>query len=97
MELVAPRLLGARHDCLFYLPLCISSNHFELWVPIERHWLGMHIMILSFNGALPLYNPILAYVLHELCKAQFTLLLTYCAPALVLYCMSGLALASFLH
>ena len=70
---------------LFYLPLGISSYRFELWVPIERHWLGMHIMILSLIGALPLYNTILAYVLNELSKAQFTLLLTYCAPALVLY------------
>ena len=42
------------------LPLCISSYRFELWVPIERHWLGMQIMIWSSNGALPLYNTIIA-------------------------------------
>ena len=42
-------------------------------------------MILSLNGALPLYNTVHAYVLHELSKAQSTMLLTYCAPALVLY------------
>ena len=41
----------------------------------------------SLNGALPLYNTILAYVLHELSKAQYPMLLTWCAPALVLYCM----------
>ena len=34
-----------------------------------------------------LYNTIIAYVLHELSKAQFSMLLTYCAPALVLYCI----------
>ena len=45
------------------------------------------MIMLSLNGALPLYNQILAYVLDELSKAQFTMLLTYCAPALVLYCM----------
>ena len=65
------------------LPLCISSYRFELWVPFERHWLAMHIMIWSLNGALPLYNTIIAYVLHELSKVQFSMLLTYCAPALV--------------
>ena len=59
---------------------------FEFLVPIERHWLGMLIMILSLNGALPLYNTVHAYVLHELSKAQSTMLLTYCAPALVLHC-----------
>ena len=57
------------------LPMCISSYRFECWVPIERHWLGMHIMIVSLNGALPLNNTILAYVLHELRKAQSTMLL----------------------
>ena len=67
------------------LPLCISSYRFELWVPIARHWLGMHIMIWSLNGALSLYNTIIDYVLHELSKAQFSMLLTYCASAL--YCM----------
>ena len=36
------------------LPLCISSCSFELWIPIERHWLGMHIIIFSSNGAIPL-------------------------------------------
>ena len=40
------------------LSLCISSYSFQLWVPIERTWLGMHIIILSLNGALPLYNII---------------------------------------
>ena len=58
------------------LPLCISSYRFELWVPlvhIERHWFGMHIMILSLNGALPLYNTIIAYVLDELSKAQISM------------------------
>ena len=41
-------------------------------------------MILSVNGALPvsIYNT----VLHGLSKAQSTMLLTYCAPALVMYC-----------
>ena len=58
------------------LPLCISSYRFELWVPIERHWLGMHIMIWSLNGALPFYNTIIACVLHELSKAQLFMLLT---------------------
>ena len=43
-------------------------------------------MILSLNGALPVYNTVHAYVLHELSKAQSTMLLTYCAPALVMYC-----------
>ena len=38
------------------LAVCISSYRFELRVPIERHWLGMHIMIWSLKGALPLYN-----------------------------------------
>ena len=57
------------------LPVCIYSYRFELWVPIERHWLEMHIMILSLNGVLPLYNTVLDYVLHELSKAQFTMLL----------------------
>ena len=66
------------------LPLCISSYCFEFWVHIERHWLGMYILILLLNGALPLYNTILAYALHELSKAQSTMLLTYRAPALVL-------------
>ena len=60
------------------LPLCISLYRFELWVPIERHWLGMHIMIWLLNGVLPLYNTIIAYVLHELSKAQFSMLLTLC-------------------
>ena len=69
------------------LPLCISSYRFEFWVPIELHLLGMHIIMLSFNGALPLYNTIFAYVLHELSKAQLPMLLSLCAPALVLYCM----------
>ena len=69
------------------LPLCISSYRFELWVPIELHLLGMHIIMLSLNGALPLYNTIFAYVLHELSKAQLPMLLILCAPALVLYCM----------
>ena len=41
-------------------------------------------MILSLNGALPLYNTMLAYVLRELSKAQSTMLLTYCVAALVL-------------
>ena len=36
------------------LPLCISSCRFELRIPIERHWLGMHIIIFSLNGAIPL-------------------------------------------
>ena len=52
------------------ISLCISSYRFELWVPVERHWLWMHIIILSLNGALPLYNTILAYVLHELSKGS---------------------------
>ena len=43
-------------------------------------------MILSLNGALPVYNTVHAYVLHELSKAQSTMLLTYCVPALVMYC-----------
>ena len=66
------------------LPLGISSYRFELWVSIERHWLGMHILIWSLNGVLPLYNTIIYYVLHELSKAQFAMLLTYFASAL--YC-----------
>ena len=65
----------------------LSSYRFEFWVPIELHLLGMHIIILSLNGALPLYNTILAYVLHELSKAQLSMLLSLCAPALLLYCM----------
>ena len=65
----------------------LSSYRFECWVPIELHLLGMHIIILSLNGALPLYNTIFAYVLHELSKAQLPMLLSLCAPALVLYCM----------
>ena len=69
------------------LPLCISSYRFELWVPIERHGLGMHILLLSLNVDLPLYNTILANFLHELSKAQFLMLLTLCAPVLVLYRM----------
>ena len=36
----------------------LSSYRFEFWVPIELHLLGMHILILSLNGALPLYNTI---------------------------------------
>ena len=63
------------------------SHRFGLWVPIGRHWLGMHIMIWSLNGALPLYNTIIAYVLNELCKSLFSRLLPYCTPALVLYCI----------
>ena len=35
-------------------------------------------MIWSLNGALPLYNTIIAYVLHELSKAHFSMLLTLC-------------------
>ena len=61
----------------------IAPVHFlvPLWivVPIERHWLGMHIMIWSLNGALPFYNTIIACVLHELSKAQLFMLLTYWA------------------
>ena len=31
-----------------YCELCISSYRgFKLWVPIERHWLGMHLLILK--------------------------------------------------
>ena len=67
------------------LPLCISSYRFELWVPIDCLWLGMHLSMLSLNGALPFYNTILAYVLHELSKAQCTMLFIYCVPVLVLY------------
>ena len=43
-------------------------------------------MMLSLNGALSLHNSILDYVRHQLSKAQFTMLLTYCVPALVLHC-----------
>ena len=80
--------LGGEFGGLFYfahlhldlliaaLPLCISSQRFELLVPIERHWFGMHIMSLSLNGALPLYNTVHAYVFHELSKALSTMLLT---------------------
>ena len=66
------------------LPVCIYSYRFELWVPIERHWLEMHIMILSLNGVLPLYNTVLDYVLHELSKAQFTMLLMCACISIVL-------------
>ena len=65
----------------------LSSYRFEFWVPIELHLLGMHNIMLSLNGALPLHNAILAYVLHELSKAQLSMLLSLCAPALLLYCM----------
>ena len=67
------------------VPLFISSYRFEIWVPIERHWLGIHIMIWSLNRDLLLYNTIIVYVLHGLSEAQFSMLLIYCASAL--YCM----------
>ena len=72
------------------LPLCISSYRFEFWVPIESHWLGMHIMILSLNGALPLYNTVHAYVLHEPSKAQSTMLLTLLCACISIVLQAGL-------
>ena len=73
------------------LLLCISSYRFELWVPIARHWLGMHIMIWSLNGALQTH-----FVAHRLnllaarpikaCPPGFAWFSCVCVVALVSEC-----------
>ena len=66
----------------------IAPVHFlvPLWT-MGTYWLSLarNASMLSLNGALPFYNTILAYVLHELSKAQCTMLLIYCVPVCVLY------------
>ena len=47
-------------------------------------------MILSLNGALPLYKTVHAYVLHEPSKAQSTMLLTLLCACISIVLQAGL-------